>query len=166
MSLVNGLRALLLALLLASLGIGAWQRHALKSARAEVLAARAEALGERTARQQEAAARSEEARRTARVQEALDAEHQSRQQALVDLRRADAAARSLRERTEQLAAAARCAAGDPAAAAGGAPAAAPADLLADMLGRLDGAAGELARYADDARIAGQLCERTYRALTP
>lgn len=163
MNLVHGLLALLLVV---ALGIGAWQRQALKSARAEATAARAEALGERTARQEEAAARSEETRRTARIQEALDAEHQSRQQALVDLRRADAAARSLRERTEQLAAAARCAAGDPSAAAGGAPAAAPADLLADMLGRLDGAAGELARYADEARVAGQLCERTYRALTP
>lgn len=163
MSVVNGVMALLLV---GAIGLGAWQRHAATIARADAAQARAQATAERAARQQEAAARVEETRRTARVQEALDAEHQSRQQALVDLRRADAAARVLRERAEQLAAAARCAAGDPAAAAGGAPATAPADLLADMLGRLDHAAGELARYADDARIAGQLCERTYRALTP
>lgn len=38
------------------------------------------------------------------------------------------------------------------------------DLLADMLSRVDGASGELAAYADAARIAGHQCERSYDAL--
>lgn len=39
------------------------------------------------------------------------------------------------------------------------------DLLADVLGRADERAGQLAEYADRARIAGQQCERDYDALT-
>lgn len=38
-------------------------------------------------------------------------------------------------------------------------------LIADVLGRADQRAGELAEYADRARIAGQQCERDYDALT-
>ncbi|MDI3304904.1 MAG: DUF2514 family protein [Burkholderia multivorans] len=34
-----------------------------------------------------------------------------------------------------------------------------------MLGRVDERAGELAEYADRARIAGQQCERDYDTLT-
>lgn len=154
------------AVLLVAAAAIAWalyERNATTAQRARADASQIELAGERAARTQAQDARAVENRRTARIQEALDAEHQSRQQALVDLRRADAAARSLRERAEQLAAAS-CPAGDPAAAAGSAPAAAPADLLSDMLGRIDEAAGEIARHADDARIAGQLCERSYAAL--
>jgi hypothetical protein len=39
------------------------------------------------------------------------------------------------------------------------------DRVADVLGRADERAGELAEYADRARIAGQQCERDYDALT-
>ena len=42
----------------------------------------------------------------------------------------------------------------------------PGDVLADMLGRLEAHGRELAAEADRARIAGQLCERAYDALTP
>ena len=39
------------------------------------------------------------------------------------------------------------------------------DLLADVLGRTDEAAGEFARIADERDIAGRQCERDYDALT-
>jgi phage tail sheath protein FI len=38
------------------------------------------------------------------------------------------------------------------------------DLLADLLGRADERAGELAKIADERGIAGQQCERSYDAL--
>lgn len=38
------------------------------------------------------------------------------------------------------------------------------DLLADVFGRVDERAGELARIADERGIAGQQCERSYDAL--
>ena len=50
-------------------------------------------------------------------------------------------------------------------ASASAPASATGDLLADMLGRIDAAAGELAEYADRARIAGLACERVHDSLT-
>lgn len=42
----------------------------------------------------------------------------------------------------------------------------PIGLLADVLGRADQRAGELAEYADRLRIAGIACERSYDSLTP
>lgn len=41
---------------------------------------------------------------------------------------------------------------------------APADLLADVFGRLDQVAGELAAYADAAAAAGTTCERAADAM--
>jgi hypothetical protein len=38
-------------------------------------------------------------------------------------------------------------------------------LLADLFGRADERAGELAKIADERGIAGQQCERDYDALT-
>lgn len=54
----------------------------------------------------------------------------------------------------------------PAAAASGSPPAAdPLGVLADVLGRADDRAKVLAAYADQARIAGLACERSYDALS-
>lgn len=50
-------------------------------------------------------------------------------------------------------------------ASGSAPAADPLDVLADVLGRADDRAQALAAYADQARIAGLACERSYDSLT-
>jgi hypothetical protein len=50
-------------------------------------------------------------------------------------------------------------------ASASAPASAPGDLLAELLGRVDAAAGELAEYADRARIAGLACERLHDSLS-
>ncbi|MGW8408442.1 DUF2514 family protein, partial [Streptomyces albidoflavus] len=41
----------------------------------------------------------------------------------------------------------------------------PLDLLADLFGRADERAGELARIADERGIAGRQCERAYDALS-
>ncbi|MCA8014592.1 DUF2514 domain-containing protein [Burkholderia vietnamiensis] len=108
-----------------------------------------------------AAARAEEQRRTAAQSEIAKDANQQRTAALADAFAARAAAGSLQQRVDQLVAAAR----HPAAAAGGPAAGDALDLLADVLGRADQRAGELAEYADRARIAGQQCERDYDALT-
>ncbi|SOT39775.1 DUF2514 family protein [Burkholderia cenocepacia] len=107
-----------------------------------------------------AAARAEEQRRTAAQSEIAKDANQQRTAALADAFAARAAAGSLQQRVDQLIAAAR----HPAATAGSPPASDALDLLADVLGRADQRAGELAEYADRARIAGQQCERDYDAL--
>lgn len=107
------------------------------------------------------AARAEEQRRTAAQLEIANNANQQRTAALADAFAARAAAGSLRQRVDQLVAAAH----RPAATAGSPAAGDTLDLLADMLGRADQRASELAEYADDARIAGQQCERDYDALT-
>ncbi|RQT43113.1 DUF2514 family protein [Burkholderia cepacia] len=107
------------------------------------------------------AARAEEQRRTAAQSEIANDANQQRTAALADAFAARAAAGSLQQRVDQLVAAARHS-----AATAGSPATGSAlDLLADVLGRADQRAGELAEYADRARIAGHQCERDYDALT-
>ncbi|AIT21477.1 hypothetical protein BTN_2341 [Burkholderia thailandensis E254] len=107
------------------------------------------------------AARTVEQRRTAAQQEIANDANQQRTAALADAFAARAAAGSLQQRVDQLVAAAR----HPAVTAGSQAAGDALDLLADVLGRADQRAGELAEYADRARIAGQQCERDYDALT-
>lgn len=81
-----------------------------------------------------------------------------------DARAAGAVAEQLRQRIAQLSAATH-AASNPAAIGAGQAAGDPLDVLADVLGRADQRAGELAAYADTARIAGLACERSYDSLT-
>lgn len=111
------------------------------------------------------AARDEEQRRAAEQRGIANAAAKERDQALADARAAGAVAQQLRVRSAQLAAVAR-AAGHSAAAGGGATAGDPLDVLTDVLGRADARAGELAEYANRARIAGQTCERAYDSLMP
>ncbi|WP_260163883.1 DUF2514 domain-containing protein [Cupriavidus alkaliphilus] len=101
---------------------------------------------------------------TAEQRGIADAASKERDRALADARAAGAVAEQLRGRAAQLAAAAR-AAGNSAAATGSATAGDPLDVLTDVLGRADARAGELAKYADAARVAGQACERSYDSLT-
>jgi len=108
-----------------------------------------------------AAARTEEQRRTAAQSEIANDANQQRTAALADAFAARAAAGSLQQRVDRLVAAAR----HPAATTGSPAATDALDLLADVLGRADERAGQLAEYADRARIAGQQCERDYDALT-
>ncbi len=107
------------------------------------------------------AARAEEERRTAAQQENADHAAKERDQARADAAAAASAADSLRKQVAVLVERAR----HPAVAAGSSAAGDALDLLADVLGRADQRAGELAEYADRARIAGQQCERNYDALT-
>ncbi|WP_175908357.1 DUF2514 family protein [Burkholderia sp. BCC1640] len=107
------------------------------------------------------AERDESNRRTAAQSEIAKDANQQRTAALADAFAARAAAGSLQQRVDQLVAAAR----HPAATAGSPATGDALDLLADVLGRADQRAGELAEYADRARIAGQQCERDYDALT-
>jgi hypothetical protein len=79
-----------------------------------------------------------------------------------DAAAASAAVRRLREAAR--AASDGCSARAP-SAAGSAPAGAAGDLHADVLGRLGEAAQRIAEHADASRTAGQLCERSYRAVS-
>ncbi|MBU9417140.1 DUF2514 domain-containing protein [Burkholderia multivorans] len=106
------------------------------------------------------AARTEEQRRTAAQQEVADNAAQERDQARADAAAAASAADGLRQQVAVLVERAR----HPATSAGSPAAGDALDLLADVLSRVDERAGELAEYADRARIAGQQCERDYDAL--
>jgi hypothetical protein len=98
-------------------------------------------------------------------QEALDAATLDTERARAAAAAAGRAADGLRSHAASLARACQAQPGA-APASASAPASAPGDLLADMLGRIDAAAGELAEYADRARIAGLACERIHDSLTP
>ncbi|WP_175712574.1 DUF2514 family protein [Burkholderia ambifaria] len=102
------------------------------------------------------AARAEEQRRTAAQQEIAKDANQQRTAALADAFAARAAAGSLQQRV--------AAARHPAASAGSPAAGDALDLLAELFGRADERAGELAKIADERGIAGQQCERSYDAL--
>lgn len=93
--------------------------------------------------------------------DALERERAAR----ADAARAATAALGLRDAAR--AAAARCSAprSDPTALAAGPAASAPGDVLADVLGRVDGRAGELAEALDVAYARGQRCAADYDALT-
>lgn len=112
------------------------------------------------------AARDEEQRRTAAIQEIADAASNALAVARADAVRARAAADRLRRAAETYAAA-HCGAGpeDPAVAPGSAPATGPGLVLADLFGRADDTAGDLAAAFDAARAAGLACQRAYDSLT-
>ncbi len=106
------------------------------------------------------AERDEFGRRLAAQQEIATNAAKERDQARADAAIADGAADGLRKQIAALVGNARRA-----GAAAGSPATGDAlDLLADVFGRADEAAGELARIADERGIAGQQCERSYDAL--
>ena len=162
---MSPLTAIKAGVLLALLAFAGYQWHEASEQRSAAQQMQGQRDAARQALDQSTRARAEESRRVHALKEALDAEHLARQAVEADARRADAAAVGLRQRAKQLAAASRCPAIDPAPASSSPAASAPGDLLADMLSRLDEAAGAVGRYADDARLAGQLCERAYDALT-
>lgn len=111
-------------------------------------------------------ARTEEQRRTAAMQEIADATQASLAAVRADAVRARAAADRLRNAATAYAAA-HCggASPDTAAAPGSASAAGPGLVLADLFGRADDRAGELAAAFDAAHAAGVACERAYDTLT-
>ncbi|OJA92156.1 DUF2514 family protein [Burkholderia ubonensis] len=106
------------------------------------------------------AERDEFRRQSAAQQEIATDAAKKRDQARVDAAAASAAD-GLRRQVAALVAGIRRSA----TSAGGSPAGDALDLLADVLGRADARAGELATIADERGIAGQQCERSYDALT-
>ncbi|MBF8727532.1 DUF2514 domain-containing protein [Pseudomonas putida] len=118
----------------------------------------AEVLGERGARQQEQ-------QRAQAQEEARTHAYEQHQAADADAAGADAAGQRLRDQGAKLAAAVSCPGTDTAAVARGQAATRAAMVLSDLLARADARAGELAKAYDQARIAGQLCEASYNALT-
>jgi len=157
--------AAILALALAYVG-GRWQQSRSDAARYQA---------ERTATALDAArvqikavdaARLEEQRRTTAQTEIANAATKDLAQARADAGAAADAASRLRQRVDQLLAAARSA-NDPGAAGGGQGKSGgdPLDVLVDVLGRSDKASGILAAYADELKVAGLACERSYDALT-
>lgn len=148
--------------LAAVLAWGGWHRYQARTARAEFEQAKVAAAAERAASQAEAAT---ESARRARVQmEAVDA---ANLKTAALQRSLDASADAGRRLRDELAAQqARACAGDPAVAGSREAAAAAADLHADVSRRLDEAADGIARFAEEAAIAGQACFESYGALRP
>jgi regulator of protease activity HflC (stomatin/prohibitin superfamily) len=155
-------------LLLALLGAFAWGHHRGYVAGASSVQALWDADTARRTREAlaaEQAARAEEQRR-AEAQKEVERETQR----LLDRAEADrlaavAAADGVRQRAQRLAAQCGAAPVHPGAAGGGQAAEGPGLVLADVLSRIDGRAGELAAAYDRARAAGLACERAYNALT-
>lgn len=114
--------------------------------------------------QAQAQARSEEQRRQTAVEGIRTDAHDQIEQAKADAAAATARADSLQQQAARVARRPSCASGNPGAAPGGPSTNAPALLLADVLQRIDARAGELAATADRARIAGEVCERSYDSL--
>ena len=103
------------------------------------------------------------------TQRRLERQGDSHRETTAQLAAAAAAVRAERagagKLRDELAAATAARRRDPAAVTVCAPAEAAADLHADLFGRADTRAGELAEAAQAFRIAGEACEREYDALT-
>jgi hypothetical protein len=122
---------------------------------------------QRQALADQAANDTETRRRQAAQRKALDDQTAQLLRVRADADALRAAGQRLREQQSRYIAAALGAAGlDPAAGQLGAPAAAALDVLADLRGRADDTAADLAQALDAAHVAGIACERSYDALTP
>lgn len=159
---ITGIAAGLLGIAIGGGGAYTWENRALQAEKAAHATDKEHAAEAQT--QAVNAARAEEQRRTAAQSEVANDANTQRTAALADAFAARAAAGSLRDQIASLVRSAK-AASHSAAATGGAPTGDALDLLADVLSQSDQRAGDLAAYADSARIAGQQCERDYDALT-
>ena len=109
-------------------------------------------------------AREEEQRRQASIDKVRDDAEKQIARAESDALAARDAADGVLEQAKRLAARAGKCPSNPSATQSGAPAAEPSVVLADVLGRADARAGELAAAYDRSRAAGLACERAYDAL--
>jgi len=157
---------LVLALIVA--GFQWHQAAQLRAAKAEVEAAFANyrSDAERNYAAALAKAAADKARTDKSRQEALDAEQLARVVAQADADRLRAGNGQLQRLAADLSASLGDRARDAAAPAGCQAAEARIRVLSDVVGTLDDFAAGAAAAADDARIRGELCERTYQALTP
>ncbi|WP_122386766.1 DUF2514 domain-containing protein [Pseudomonas syringae group genomosp. 7] len=103
--------------------------------------------------------RTEEQRRQKAANQVANDARQEQTAALTDAAAADAAGDRLHVQAGKLAAAASSAPSDTGAAERGKAATRAAMVLSELLSRSDARAGELAKYADSARIAGLACNR-------
>lgn len=111
---------------------------------------------------EQARARAEETRRFQLQREAFDAQVKETEDARASARRSDAALAGLRNKLADIAARHSPASSDPAVADAGKA----VEVLADLYGRSVEEYRSLGIRAEQARIAGTLCERSYDALTP
>ena len=109
-------------------------------------------------------AREEEQRRQTSIDKVRDDAEKQIALAERDALAASDAAAGVLEQAKRLAARAGKCPSNPSATQSGAPAAEPSVVLADVLGRADARAGELAAAYDRSRAAGLACERAYDAL--
>jgi len=148
--------AVLTLMALSAAGAWQWQANSYERQISDIRGEYAEA-----ARQAEARARSEEQRRQTAI-EGIRRDAQEKISAVAaDAAAADGAASRLRARVAQLS---RRPASCPGAADGGDTADPARNLLADMLGRLDEAAGGIAEFADRSRAAGLTCQVSYESV--
>lgn len=154
--LIAAAAAVLALMAISAAGAWQWQANNYERQISEIRGEYAEA-----ARQAEARARSEEQRRQTAI-EGIRRDAQEQITAVAaDAAAADDAAGRLRARVAQLSRRpARC----PGAAGGGEATDPALDLLADMLGRLDEAAGGIAEFADRSRAAGLTCQVSYESV--
>lgn len=144
-----------------------WHLHDVNKARQQVYAEWAASNVQRNqiADREAVANAAESARRDDEKQKGIDDANQKIQAALADARTARDSAGRLQQRVSKLIADSRRATPHPTTGSTGPTAERdPLDLLADVQRRIDEAAGQLAEYADAARIAGSACERQYDAL--
>lgn len=145
--------------LLALVLVAGVQQYRVMDAKGELSDARAE--WSEAERQAEARARSEEQRRQTAI-EGIRRDAQEKIAAVAaDAAAADDAASRLRARVAELS---RRPASCPGAAGGSEATDAARNLLADMLGRLDAAAGGIAEFADRSRAAGLTCQVSYESV--
>lgn len=109
-------------------------------------------------------AREEEQRRQASIDKVRDDAEKQIARAESDALAARYAADGVLEQAKRLAARAGKCPSNSTTTQSGAPAAEPSVVLADVLGRADARAGELAAAYDRSRAAGLACERAYDAL--
>jgi hypothetical protein len=109
--------------------------------------------------------RAEEQRRTAALQETVDAAAQETARWRTAAAAADRAAGGLRNAATAAAARCRGAASNPSTAASRASTPDAGDLFADVLGAMEARGRELAAIADERGAAGRACERFGDALT-
>jgi hypothetical protein len=161
----------IIAVVVAIAGVFAWHMQRVRGAYADGLAAgRADVQARwdaekitvgRIALAAESTRRATEQQRFAALQKEIEDAHQATERARADADRSRSAVGGLRRDARALAARRCPAGGDPALAAGGAAATDPGLLLAELLGGLAEAGGELALEADRRGIAGGTCERAY-----
>lgn len=153
--------------LVAGVGTQTWRLHTSQAGEATANSALSKLVADdaEAALKATTAARTEEYRRAAAQKEIADATEKALAQARADGAAAVAAHGRLSDRAAAVARSCG-AAGDPGAAVGSPTASGAGLLLADVLRKSDERSGQLAAYADQARAAGQACERSYDSLKP